>query len=176
MKRNEADLAKFSQAIYKKITSDARQQRFQGFKPGTIPPHLLPTYKAYTMDEVAREATLEAMQQHDIRPFESCRSDMKIGEVGIAPRKKGKKGGSKKKKKKSKSTEGDDSDGDDVVDITDVEEEKEPEWLVFDEMKDALKAGWEPGESFSFVATNCKGQQLKNPNMEASPSLSSLKN
>ena len=94
------------------------------------------------MDEVAREATLEAMQQHDIRPFESCRSDMKIGEVGIAPRKKSKKGG-KKKKKRSKSKEGDDSDGGDVLDIANVEEEKEPEWLVFDEMKDALKAGWE---------------------------------
>eukprot|EP00956_Cyclotella_meneghiniana_P020664 scaffold36738_cov51-Cyclotella_meneghiniana.AAC.1 len=137
VKRNEADLAKFSQAIYKKITSDARQQRFQGFKPGTIPPHLLPTYKAYTMDEVAREATLEAMQQHDIRPFESCRSDMKIGEVGIAPRKRSSKKGGKKKKKKSKSKEGD------ILDIANVEEEKEPEWLVFDEMKDALKAGWE---------------------------------
>ena len=94
------------------------------------------------MDEVAREAALEAMQQHDIRPFESCRSDMKIGEVGIAPRKKGgKKGGKKKSKKKSKS-KGDDTTDGDVLDIAGVEEEKEPEWLVFDEMKDALKAGW----------------------------------
>lgn len=135
-KSNEADLAKFSQAIYKKLTSDARQQRFQGFKPGTIPPHLLPTYKAYTMDEVAREATLEAMQQHDIRPFESCRADMVIGEIGIAPRKSKK----SKKKKKKRSNDGNVSH---VVDIADAEEEKEPEWLVFNEMKDALKAGWE---------------------------------
>jgi hypothetical protein len=123
--RIEADLGKFGLAIYKKITSDARQQRFQGFKPGTIPPHLLPTYKAYTMDEVAREATLEAMQQNDIRPFESCRADIVIGEVSIPPRK------SKKKKKRA------------VVVASEGEEEKEPEWLVFDSMKDALKAGWE---------------------------------
>ena len=39
---NEADLAKFSEAVYKKITSDARQQRFQGFRPGTIPLISLP--------------------------------------------------------------------------------------------------------------------------------------
>ncbi|KAL7514139.1 hypothetical protein ACHAXN_012717 [Cyclotella atomus] len=153
----EADLGKFGLAIYKKITSDARQQRFQGFKPGTIPPHLLPTYKAYTMDEVAREATLEAMQQNDIRPFESCRGDIVIGEVSIPPRK------SKKKKKRA------------AVVASEGEEEKEPEWLVFDSMKDALKAGWEPGESFSFVATNCKGQKLKDVNMDVSPSLASLK-
>jgi hypothetical protein len=57
----EADLAKFSEAVYKKITSDAKQQRFQGFRPGTIPPHLTPTYIAFAMDEVAREATLEAL-------------------------------------------------------------------------------------------------------------------
>lgn len=88
------------------------------------------------MDEVAREATLEAMQQHDIRPFESCRADMVIGEIGIAPRKSKK----SKKKKKKRSNDGNVSH---VVDIADAEEEKEPEWLVFNEMKDALKAGWE---------------------------------
>lgn len=80
------------------------------------------------MDEVAREAILEAMQQNDIRPFEGCRTDMVIGEVRIPPRK------TKKKKKKRK--------GGDAVDV-EMEEEKEPEWLVFDGMKDALKAGWE---------------------------------
>ena len=40
----EADLGKFSEAIYRKISSDAKQQRFQGFRPGTIPPHLISTY------------------------------------------------------------------------------------------------------------------------------------
>lgn len=78
------------------------------------------------MDEVAREAILEAMQQNDIRPFESCRAEMVIGEISIPPRK------SKKKKKKKKDS-----------DVANVEEEKEPEWLVFEGMKDALKAGWE---------------------------------
>ena len=52
----EADLGKFSDVVYKKITSDAKRQSFQGFRPGTIPPHLLPTYKTFAMDEVAREA------------------------------------------------------------------------------------------------------------------------
>ena len=89
------------------------------------------------MDEVAREAILEAMQQNDIRPFESCRSDIVIGEVSIPPRK------SKKKKKKRKK-------GADVAD-SEVEEEKEPEWLVFDEMKDALKAGWEVSYLYCLV-------------------------
>lgn len=125
----EADLGAFGLAIYKKVTSDARKQRFQGFKPGTIPPNLLPTYKAFTMDEVARETVLEAMQQNEIRPFESCRSDLMVGEVSIPPRKSKKKG---KKKKK----------GADAADV-EVEEKKEPEWLVFESMKDALTAGWE---------------------------------
>ena len=80
------------------------------------------------MDEVAREAILEAMQQNDIRPFDSCRTDLVIGEVSIPPRK------SKKKKKRKK--------GGDIA-AAEIEEEKEPEWLVFDGMKDALKAGWE---------------------------------
>jgi hypothetical protein len=39
----EADLGKFSEVVYRKITADAKQQRFQGFRPGTIPPHLLKT-------------------------------------------------------------------------------------------------------------------------------------
>ena len=78
------------------------------------------------MDEVAREATLEAMQQNDIRPFESCRGDIVIGEVSIPPRK-----SKKKKKKKGAAADGE------------VEEEEKPQWLVFDSMKDALKAGWE---------------------------------
>ncbi|KAL7488290.1 hypothetical protein ACHAW6_013862 [Cyclotella cf. meneghiniana] len=157
----EADLGKFGLAIYKKITNDARQQRFQGFKPGTIPPHLLPTYKAFTMDEVAREAVLEAMQQNDIRPFESCRADLVIAEVTIPPRK-----ATKKKKKKRGGGDGEKDE---------MEGEQEAEWMVFDNMKDALKAGWEPGESFSFLATKCKGQKLKDVNTAASPSLATLK-
>ena len=89
------------------------------------------------MDEVAREAILEAMQQNDIRPFESCRSDIVIGEVSIPPRKVNKK---KKKRKKG-------------ADVAGMEpgEEKEPEWLVFDEMKDALKAGWEVSYLYCLV-------------------------
>ncbi|KAL3789617.1 hypothetical protein HJC23_003166 [Cyclotella cryptica] len=156
----EADLGKFGLAVYKKITNDARQQRFQGFKPGTIPPHLLPTYKAFTMDEVAREAVLEAMQQNDIRPFESCRTDLVIAEISIPPRK------SPQKKKKKRGTG--------AAEKEEMEEQKQLEWLVFDNMKDALKAGWEPGESFSFLATNCKGQKLKDVNTAASPSLATL--
>ena len=52
---DEADLGRFSEQIYKKLMIDAKQQRFQGFRPGTVPPHLLATYKRFAMDETARE-------------------------------------------------------------------------------------------------------------------------
>lgn len=158
---NEADLGNFGVAVYKKITSDAKRQNFQGFRPGTIPPHLLPTYRAFAMDEVAREATLEAMQQNNIRPFEAARSDFVFEQVSIPP-----KPVKKKKGKKKKNTD------QEIV----VEEQAEPVWQTFDTMQEALKAGWEPGQSFSFVATKCKGQQLKDVNMDASESLASLQN
>jgi hypothetical protein len=160
---NEADLGNFGVAVYKKITSDAKRQNFQGFRPGTIPPHLLPTYRAFAMDEVAREATLEAMQQNNIRPFEAARSDFVFEKVSIPPKPVKKKKGKKKKKN---------TDDQEIV----VEEQAEPVWQTFDTMQEALKAGWEPGQSFSFVATKCKGQQLKDVNMDASESLASLQN
>ena len=160
---NEADLGNFGVAVYKKITSDAKRQNFQGFRPGTIPPHLLPTYRAFAMDEVAREATIEAMQQNNIRPFEAARSDLIFEQVSIPPRPVKKKKGKKKKKKNTDQ---------EIV----VEEQAEPVWQTFDTMQEALKAGWEPGQSFSFVATKCKGQQLKDVNMDASESLASLQN
>ena len=81
------------------------------------------------MDEVAREAVLEAMQQNDIRPFESCRADLVIAEVIIPPRK-----AIKKKKKKRGSGDGEKEE---------MEGELESKWMVFDNMQDALKAGWE---------------------------------
>ena len=159
----EADLGKFSEAVYKKITSDARQQRFQGFRPGTIPPHLTPTYIAFAMDEVAREATLEALEQNGVRPFENARSDFTFDTISIPPpQKKKKKGGKKKKKKKSKNadaaTAATSSDG---AESPQVVEEETPAWLTFDSMKAAIDAGWRPGQSFSFVARQVKGQQLK---------------
>lgn len=157
---NDADLGNFGVAVYKKITNDAKRQSFQGFRPGTIPPHLLPTYRAIAMDEVAREATLEAMQQNNIRPFESCRSELEFEQVSIPPKPQKKKKGKKKKS---------------IVEVV-VDEQDEPAWQTFDNMKDALTGGWEPGQSFSFVATKCKGQQLKDPNMDASESVATLQN
>jgi hypothetical protein len=125
----EADLGKFSEAIYRKITSDAKKMRFQGFRPGTIPPHLIPTYIAYTMDECAREATLEAMQQNNIRPFQDARNDFKFELISIPPI--GKKGKSSKTKEKNKSGSSDD--------ITPVVDEK---WTTFTSMKEAIDCGW----------------------------------
>lgn len=143
----EADLSRFSEAIFKKITSDAKKQRFQGFRPGTIPPHLMPTYISFTMDECARETTLEAMQQNNIRPFDDARANFEFSQITIeAPKNK-----SKKKKKKS-STDGNLS----------FDDPDDTRWLVFDTMKEAIAGGWKPGESFSFVASNVKGQQLSN--------------
>jgi Bacterial trigger factor protein (TF) len=122
----QADLGKFSEAIYKKLLADAKKNQFQGFRAGTVPPHLLPTYKAYTMDECARESTLEAMQQNSIRPFDSARQDFMFTDFSIPPvvTKKG-------KGKKKKQTEGQEE-----------ELEPEPQWRYFATMKEALDAGW----------------------------------
>jgi hypothetical protein len=142
----EADLSSFSEAIYKKITSDAKKQRFQGFRPGTIPPHLIPTYIAFTMDECAKETTLEAMQQNNIRPFDDARENFEFSQISIKPPKKSK--GKKGKKKKSEPAP------------DNIEDSESSRWIVFDTMKEAISAGWKPGQSFSFVASNVKGQQL----------------
>jgi hypothetical protein len=143
----EADLGRFSQAIYKKIIADAKQQRFQGFRPGTIPPHLEPTYRAFTMDECARETVLEALQQNNIRPFESSRSEMTIERISFPPP-------VPKRSKKSKQK-------------ADAPAEVAPEWLTKKSMKEAVDAGWQPGQSFSFVATGVKGQKLKDQDAAA---------
>ena len=151
----EADLGRFSDAIYQKITRDAKTtQRFQGFRPGTIPPHIEPTYRAFAMDECARETVLEAMQQNNIRPFDSTRSEMELVNFEIPPPKK--KGSKKKKSKKKKG-------GNDTVAVesTPPASEETPSWLSFDTMKEAVDAGWRPGQSFSFVAKGVKGQKVK---------------
>lgn len=146
----DADLGKFSEAIYRKYTSEAKQQSFQGFRPGTIPPHLIGTYAAFTMDECAREATLEAMQQNNVRPFDDARAEFKIGSISILPPKK------KAKKKKGKRKKTNKVAEENTVVVT----EEEPTWITFDTMKEAIDAGWKPGQSFSFIATNVKGQKL----------------
>jgi len=152
----EADLAKFSDAIYKKLISDAKNESFQGFRKGSIPPHLLPTYKAFTMDEVCREAAMEAMQQNDIRPFETAREDMEFSEFSIppiAPKKKKK----KKRKKKTVAAEGEEKNPDDeqaiIVEVV-------PSWRFYATMKETIDAGWQPGQTFSFVARSVKGQKM----------------
>ena len=181
----EADLGRFSNAIYKQLMIEAKQQRFQGFRPGTIPPHLYNTYKAYALDETCRETILEAMQQNSIRPFTNARQDMRIEQVSIPPPSKttAKKKNKKKYKKKKKKSKNNDTDieSDIVVEenvITTEEEEEEeekeeeekaspspPQWQVYKSMDDAIKAGkWVPGQSFSFIATNVKGQNVLSDN------------
>jgi hypothetical protein len=81
---------------------------------------------AFAMDECARETTLEAMQQNNIRPFDEARSMIEITDVTIPPPDK------KKKKTKKKSVEP----------APEVVDEKEPEWLMFDNMNGAIDAGW----------------------------------
>ena len=125
-----ADLGKFGSVVYRKITNDAKQQSFQGFRPGTIPPHLLPSYKAFSMNEVALEATLEAMQQNNIRPFESCRENILIENISIPPKKQ-----KKKKKRKKKVTN--------TAEVLEEEVDTPPAWQQFDTMQQALKGGWE---------------------------------
>uniref|UniRef100_A0A7R9WSK8 Trigger factor ribosome-binding bacterial domain-containing protein n=1 Tax=Craspedostauros australis TaxID=1486917 RepID=A0A7R9WSK8_9STRA len=171
----EADLGGFSEVIYKKITSDAKQQRFQGFRPGTIPPHLQPTYRAFTMDECARETVMEAMAQNNVRTFTDARTDMTVESVSIPPlaakkgRKKGgrkNKGGKKNKKVATPEFSGFDAVSDQLDGITREAEpepavEVVPQWRTFDTMQEAIDAGWKPGQSFSFVAKNVRGQMVK---------------
>ena len=157
----EADLGRFSEAIYKKLIADAKQQRFQGFRPGTIPPHLEPTYRAFAMDECARETVLEAMQQNNIRPFTSARTDMTFDTFCIPPPVK--KAGSKKKKSGRKAKETAEEPQGNTV------RNEEPTWLTFETMKEALDAGWRPGQSFSFVARSVKGQKVKEVEKGATP-------
>jgi hypothetical protein len=162
----QADLGRFSSAVYQKITREAKEtQRFQGFRPGTIPPHLEPTYRAFAMDECARETVLEALQQHQIRPFDGTRTGMLLKDFSIPPPKVNKKKKKKKKKSKQKGNEAVTADlsvesNKDVDDDT-VEDTAEPAWRQFDTMKEAIDAGWRPGQSFSFVAVDIKGQKVK---------------
>ena len=128
----EADLGNFGAVVYRKITADAKKQRFQGFRPGTIPPHLVPAYKTFAMDEVAREAVLEAMQQNNIRPFDSARAEMLIEQVAIPPKQ-------KSKKKKGSADSNDTS----------------TTWQTYETMKDALKAGWEVSATVNIRLSFC---------------------
>ena len=81
------------------------------------------------MDECAREATLEAMQQNNIRPFDNARDEFEFDTISILPPKKKKKKSKKRKKKNAEEAP------------SDVAEE-EPQWLTFDTKKEAISAGW----------------------------------
>ena len=102
----EADLGRFSLAIYKKFLQDAKQQQFQGYRRGTIPPPLLSTYKAYTMDECARETILEALEQNQIRPFDTCRNEMILYDFSLPPASTSSSSTKKSSKSKSKNSKG----------------------------------------------------------------------
>jgi hypothetical protein len=145
----EADLGRFSEAVYKKVVSDAKRERFQGFRPGTIPPFLEPTYRIFAMDECARETVLEAMQQNQLRPFDSARSEMKIENVSIPPPSPNGSSSKKRSTKSSSSASGSEAARDAIS------------WRTYDTVKDAIDAGWRPGQSFSFRAGNVKGQKVK---------------
>ena len=162
----EADLAGFSAAIYKKIIMDAKQQRFQGFRPGTIPPQIEPTYRMYAMDECARETSIEAMMQNDISPFENARSEFEFENICIPPAvKKNKKKNKKKKNKRNSPVIAEQ----DATPPPKPEPEPEPEWRTFDTMKEAIDAGWKPGQSFRFTVRNCNGQQTKEGKFKVAP-------
>ena len=88
------------------------------------------------MDECARETVLEALQQNKIKPFSDARSELMIAEVSIPPPVKKAKKGSKKRKSK-----------------LDPEAEEAPEyneekWQTFNNMKEAIDAGWKVRNSF----------------------------
>ena len=128
---------------------DAKKQRFQGFRPGTIPPQLLTTYKAFAMDEVCRETTLEAMHQNNINPFDGSREAMQFVSFSIPPPLLPK---SKKSRKTEKGIDYGRTETDAQIEAT--------SWRYYENMKDAINGGWQPGQSFSFQATNVKGQKI----------------
>jgi hypothetical protein len=161
------------------------------------------------MDEVAREAVLEAMSQNNIKPFDDSRQDIFISKLSIpAPKQKKK----KKSGKKKKGANPEDAAAAAAAAAAEPEPEQ-PKWISFETMKEAIDFGWkvgtpnerqnwmklewysltsviecsvsqpltvglffsapfhyfaycfdkttQPGQTFSFVATNVKGQQLK---------------
>ena len=195
----EADLGRFSLAIYKKLLKDAQQQQFQGYRRGTIPPPLLSTYKAYTMDECARETILEALEQNQIRPFDTCRNEMILCDFSFPPaattttskKSKGKNNKGKRKSSKSDSdmtvseeatippttttatttttvdTTADAVSSDTTTDVNSSSNSNTRHgWTTYATMKEAIDVGgWQPGQSFSFVAKHVRGQRsLSNPN------------
>jgi len=151
---DEADLGSFSKVVYKKVIMDAKQQRYTGFRPGSIPPFLEVTYRLFAMDEVAREATCEALEQNNMRPFDGCRENMTFETIIYRQSRPSKK---KKKKKRKKKIE-----GQPILDDAKVEDNEIQEpMLKFESMKEAVNAGWQPGQSFSFIARNIKAQEMK---------------
>ncbi len=183
----QADLGRFSLAIYKKFLNDAKQQQYQGYRRGTIPPPLLVTYKAYAMDECARETILEAMEQNQIRPFETCRNEMILYEFSIPPQSKtsnSKNTKNSKGKKKSSKTKSEiavveettiptssattSDEHEDLValastDTTNGNSNSSTDgWTTYATMKEAIDIGmWQPGQSFCFCAKNVRGQSVK---------------
>jgi hypothetical protein len=168
-----ADLGRFSTAIYQKVLREAQQQRFQGFRVGTVPSHLLSTYRTIAMDECARETIVEVMQQNHIRPFENCRAEMMLFNFTIPPSLITKRSTKKNPKKKSnrRNSNSDISDTDvtaGTISTTKNNDEgmeyddtaaASSQWNMYGTMKEAIDAGWEPGQSFSFSAKNVRGQQ-----------------
>mmetsp|Transcript_57470 Transcript_57470/g.140261 ORF Transcript_57470/g.140261 Transcript_57470/m.140261 type:complete len:282 (-) Transcript_57470:945-1790(-) len=179
---HRADLGAFSKTIFGQIIADAKKQRFQGYRPGTIPPHLQRTYTAFAMNEVAREVVMEAMDQSKIRPFTDARESIKIEDVSFIkplPSKKSskkKKGGRKGKSSKkirnkqdasgevneqTSSTSEESSDADKMENAEDSKTTTdEPEWIRCDNLDEAITAGWKPGQPFNFVAKNVRGQKV----------------
>lgn len=150
----QADLGRFSDAVYRKLVSDAKRQRFQGFRPGTLPPFLEPSYRIAAMDECARETVLEALQQNNVQPFESARSDMTFEQVSIPPPP-----GRSKNKARAKKPKGGAS-SDPVPPPPAEAAAAAANWRTFPSIGEAVSAGWRPGQSFSFVAKNVRGQKV----------------
>jgi len=83
-----ADLGNFGEVVYNKILEDVKKIKFQGFRAGVVPAPMLPKYRELALDETAREAVLEAMEQHNIKPSEGARAEFRISEISIPPKNK----------------------------------------------------------------------------------------
>jgi hypothetical protein len=76
-----------------------------------------------------------------------------------------------KKRRKGKSVDEVDGTDSSIVDIDDKtgerisiesEAETQQQWIKCETLDDAITAGWKPGQTFSFVATNVRGQRMLN--------------
>lgn len=151
----QADIGKFSRAIYKNIAKQAREsnQQIKGFRPGTIPPHLISRYRSYCMEQTARETIREGFDQrgYEVVDLAEGEEDFRWAGVSFVLAEKKKKS---KKRKKNNAADGSDTSSDESN-----APPPPPPPIECADFDDAVSRGWEPGLDYSFSAEFVKVQR-----------------